>query len=287
MHNFDVYDAATDRHHFYLYSEWDGSSGPDEVLSMLMHHLSSPLMTRTMGSGILVIWADNCGGQNKNQYIVALLNELSNPASPFHKFRRVDLRFPVPGHNFLVCDRAFSVLERFAGGKTVYVPSEMAHVVKKAFASRQHAEMFPRIHFKNWKQCLETKYSVLNKTVLGGEPGEQIRFNDVMWFNFGECGNMLHPDELWFKYSLRDSEPWKKINIRKRGSMLLPDNHHDNHLYDAFAYISFKLLCRLFHVAGVKNFVRKSSETQRHQDGRVVFVSSVYSRRIPPVLPAS
>lgn len=223
MHCFDVYDAATDCHHFYLYPEWDGSAGPDEVISMLHEHVSNPLMQRRQGSGILVIWADNCAGQNQNQYICGFLNEMADPNSPMHKYRRIDIRFPYPGHTFLICDRAFSVLERYASGQSVLVPSHLPQVVKKAFRSRQYREMFPRTKFKSWKKSLATKYSILNKTLIGGNPyesAEKIRFNDVMWMNFGQFQCTSHPNEMWFKYTLDECEPWNRINILKRGGML-------------------------------------------------------------------
>lgn len=173
-------------------------------------------MQQSLGSGALIIWADNCGGQNKNQFMVGLAAELSDPDSPFHNFRRVDIRFPAVGHTFLACDRAFSVVERFAKGKDVQVPFDLVDVVRKSFSSPQHVEMIAHSVFRDYKKLFSTKYSILNKHLLAPFGSEKIIFTDIMWFNLNEFETSRHPGELWFKYCLDKEEPWRKVKIIKR-----------------------------------------------------------------------
>ena len=107
------------------------------------------------------------------------------------------------------------------------IPTQLTDVVKNAFSSRQHAEYISFPKFQDWKKSLSKKYSILGKTCVGGDrnaPSEKIRFDDVMWMNFGEFQSVEHPDEMWFKYSLDEAEPWKKINMRKRSSKMIVHN---------------------------------------------------------------
>lgn len=76
-HVFDIYDGATDRHHFYMYDKNHGGTGPNELISIILRHLDSDLMKLTLGPGALMIWADNCAGQNKNQFLCAFFMEMS------------------------------------------------------------------------------------------------------------------------------------------------------------------------------------------------------------------
>lgn len=215
MHCFDIYDGATDRHHFYCWSEKDGGTGANEVLSVLYHHFKSDLVQRSIGNGALLLWADNCAGQNKHQFMGGWAHELSDPNSPYHCFRRVDLKFPVKGHTFLICDRAFSVVERFVKGERVSIPSQLVPAIKKSFRVFQHAELVHRTTFKSWKDHIESKFSILNRKCLHPFGDESIRFSEIAHANFGECGGVRHPGEMWFKYSLREDEPWRKIKILK------------------------------------------------------------------------
>lgn len=213
MHCFDVYDAFTDRHHFYCWDEYAGSTGANEVLSVLTHHLNTDIMRQSLCNGGLLIWADNCAGQNKHQFMCGWVHELSDPNSPYSKYRRVDLKFPVKGHTFLVCDRAFSVVERFAKGVRVMIPSEFTAAVKKSFRTFQYVEQVTREKFKTWKSHLISKYSILNRMCLYPHGGETIQFSKIAHANFGECGGVRHPGQMWFKYSLDPNEVWKKVKI--------------------------------------------------------------------------
>jgi hypothetical protein len=205
-----------------MWSEWEGSSGADEVLSVIHRHLTSDLMKETLGCGRVVVICDNCAGQNKHQFMIGFFNELSDPSSEHYLFRRVDIIFPAVGHTFLVNDRAFSVIERFGRGATIHQPADWVNVVGfKAFKTFQYAEQLFRQHFFKWKDYLKPKYSVLSRAVLAPNAGKKIRFSECMRFNLGENGRITHPGILWFKYTLYDDAPWYKSKIlRRNGTML-------------------------------------------------------------------
>lgn len=215
VHVFDVYDAASDRNHFYVWDEKSGGSGADEVISVILHHFDTDIVRQTLGAGVLVIWADNCPGQNKHQFMMAFAHELSDPNSSLHHFRRVDVRFPVKGHTFLVCDRAFSVIERFAGGRRIQIPEHLVDAISRSFQTFQYVERIERSKFETWKDHFASKYSMLGRTLLFPHGSQKLQFQNISIASFGEFETSRHVGEMWFKYSLREDASWRKIKIIK------------------------------------------------------------------------
>lgn len=56
----------------------------------------------------LYLFSDNCGGQNKNHTIVRFCNALVETG----RFDEVHQIYPLRGHSFLPCDRAFGTIKR-------------------------------------------------------------------------------------------------------------------------------------------------------------------------------
>ena len=88
----------------YLYHEGIASKGPNEVCSFLFDYLKDvpPLFTE------LRLFADNCGGQNKNHTLARFLLALTQTS----RFERTQQYFPVRGYSFLPCDRNFATIKR-------------------------------------------------------------------------------------------------------------------------------------------------------------------------------
>ena len=78
-----------------------------EIYSCMYKYLKDHLLNQPDYPKTLKIFADNCGGQNKNNNIcLALLMDI-------HKniFERVELSYLVPGHSYNACDREFGHVE--------------------------------------------------------------------------------------------------------------------------------------------------------------------------------
>lgn len=83
-----------------------------------------------MGSDILNLIGNSCGGQNKNQYMNALAAKLANSKSPLHiHFGKVNMKFPWPGHMFLLNDGLFGVFTKYFRGKKVYEPHQLLQLI--------------------------------------------------------------------------------------------------------------------------------------------------------------
>jgi hypothetical protein len=119
---FGVYIPHLEQHSLHLWSEWDGCSSTDETITTILQDLET--FKDSMGSGILNLIGDSCGGQNKNQYMIALTALLANPGSPFHRFGEVNMKFPWLGHMFLPNDRFFGIISKYVRDKNVNEPHQ-------------------------------------------------------------------------------------------------------------------------------------------------------------------
>ncbi|CAH1366613.1 unnamed protein product [Tenebrio molitor] len=57
------------------------------------------------------LFADGCGGQNKNQHVVHALTYWLQKESP-QFVKRITMHFPVRGHSYLPADRVFGQVEK-------------------------------------------------------------------------------------------------------------------------------------------------------------------------------
>jgi hypothetical protein len=63
-------EEGLDRHTHFLYEESIRGKGADEVASMLIFYLKQ---LKSRETEKLILWADNCGGQNKNKTIIQMI----------------------------------------------------------------------------------------------------------------------------------------------------------------------------------------------------------------------
>lgn len=104
--NLGIHDSVTGKGFMCLWTEDIGGRGSSEICSCLYQYLTKEVNDPQKKK--LILWSDNCGGQNKNQYIIAMyLVLLAN-----NVFSEIIHRFPVKRHTFLSCDRDFAVIEK-------------------------------------------------------------------------------------------------------------------------------------------------------------------------------
>jgi len=79
--------------------------GANEVASMVLYYLNTILKRN---SKHLVLWADNCGGQNKNSTLIQTFLDLVRNGL----FDIVELKFQIKGHTRNSVDRGFGLTKR-------------------------------------------------------------------------------------------------------------------------------------------------------------------------------
>ena len=81
----------------------------------------------------LILWSDRCIGQNNNWRTVGLMQYLILQKC----FSSVEQKFLTTGHNFLLCDRDFALIERKKKTVTVYEPMDWVEVIANATSEQK------------------------------------------------------------------------------------------------------------------------------------------------------
>ena len=105
VNTFGIYNNGTDKITCYVYHQGVSRKTPDEVCSFLLHYLQNFVDSNVEE---LHLFCDNCAGQNKNHAMVRMLMALTE----IKMFKKIKLYFPMRGHSFLPCDRAFGLIKR-------------------------------------------------------------------------------------------------------------------------------------------------------------------------------
>lgn len=100
-----IHNLATDEGFMYVWDESVASRGPDEIGSCLVHYLKNHVRTKK-----LIMYSDQCGGQNRNIKIAVLCNYIVN--SPEFTVENIDHKFLVSGHSYQPCHQDFGLIEK-------------------------------------------------------------------------------------------------------------------------------------------------------------------------------
>ncbi|KAG5874765.1 hypothetical protein JTB14_001154 [Gonioctena quinquepunctata] len=78
----------------------------------------------------VIMYSDQCGGQNKNIRIAAICNFVTSSNQYIEK---IDQKFCVSGHSYLPCDGDFGVIERETRyHENIYIPDDWVKVIASA-----------------------------------------------------------------------------------------------------------------------------------------------------------
>lgn len=109
----------------YLWTEDIHKKGSSEIASCIFHFLSNTDFT---GKTKLRLFADGCGGQNKNQIILAMCSKwlLDAPSTLQH----IEIIFPIRGHSFMPPDRVFGHCEKkFKSLQQIENPEQYVEII--------------------------------------------------------------------------------------------------------------------------------------------------------------
>ncbi|ETP25521.1 hypothetical protein F441_01599 [Phytophthora nicotianae CJ01A1] len=140
----------------YLYDETASGKGSDQINSMLEHFLRTKVLSE--GKNRLTVYADNCSGQNKNNYVIKFLLAQVDMGLLKH----VDYKFFVKGHTRNSCDRGFGHIRKHVAKVDCYTVAQVVDAVKEAAANSVTVHI-PRgsSQFKSYKGVLTELYKRL------------------------------------------------------------------------------------------------------------------------------
>lgn len=104
-YNFCIHNLQTRRSSMYIWDEVTAKRGSSEIMSCLNHYIDHH---HKENHTKLILFSDNCGGQNKNINVILGCLRLLH----MKKFVRIEHFFLVPGHSYMPCDRHFGNIER-------------------------------------------------------------------------------------------------------------------------------------------------------------------------------
>ena len=126
-YNLGIHDAGANKAAMMMWPETVAGRGSDEVGSCIIKFLN--LHNEEIRPKKLMVYSDNCGGQNKNFSIMCLWQYLIVKKY----YEEVQHNFPVSGHTMMPCDRDFGDIERVLRKRQcIYSPDEYYTIVKEA-----------------------------------------------------------------------------------------------------------------------------------------------------------
>jgi hypothetical protein len=167
-----------------MWNESIGNRGGNEISSCLLKVLNQEITNKDH----LVIWCDNCSGQNKNRMAVFTLLFLVS----LGVFTSIEQKFLVSGHSFLSCDRNFAQVEKRKRVMKAFIPSDLIPVVKSAkvqksfqvvemsqqdFHMQEAADKLINISKLNISKLVAIRYESKNPAVVLTKEA----YSDVTW----------------------------------------------------------------------------------------------------------
>ena len=105
--------------------EGEGGRGASEIASCIFNLVNNVENFQCREN--LVIWSDNCCGQNKNKYVLFMYMYMVH----IGLVKSVRHKFVATGHSFLQCDRDFGLIEK-EGKKILYGGADLESLIRGA-----------------------------------------------------------------------------------------------------------------------------------------------------------
>ena len=198
-YNLGIHISDTATAHMCLWDESITGRGGNEISSALLKCLT--LQANSLKRN-LVIWSDNCIGQNKNKMLLFLFIYLVATG----KFDKIEQKFLVSGHSYLACDRDFAQIERRKRVTKNYVPDDLEKMIRSA----QHKNPFNviRMNKQDFKDFQEISDCFLNTT--------KLNISKVCWMEISKENPIL----IKTKKTFNNWEDWASCNVLKRGKTI-------------------------------------------------------------------
>ena len=124
-YNCGIHDLNTGKGHMFMWPENVAKRGSNEVASCLYKYIETYVNPKIKE---LVIFSDNCAGQNKNLNITLACLRLIQKK----RFSKITHIFMVAGHSYMDCDRDFGHISRKLKGQELFGFNEYVKHVKEA-----------------------------------------------------------------------------------------------------------------------------------------------------------
>lgn len=176
----------------YLWTEIEAGKDSNVIASAVKHVLNNTNFADSVRK--VNLFADGCGGQNKNTIVMSMLAYWLRNEAP-RNIQCIELIFPIVGHSFIPPDRVFGLIEKDIKQKPVIVePTEYEKIIGKYGTVRKLG-----IHWQiqDWKKA--------TKKVVKPPGSWHFEFNKAKRFIFvkdGKTSNILVRGEPNYRCSV-------------------------------------------------------------------------------------
>jgi hypothetical protein len=193
--------------HLAVWSQTMGGRGTDSISSSLLKVIR-PVLLKDPKIEEILVFADNCGGQNKSRMNIVFWNMLLNEIP---QLKKIHLNYIFKGNKGFRPDSLFSVIRRQMKKD---IPLECPEAFYRCFERAQTKPSPIVIHrmktedFKSFLAITEEFTSFLTKTSRNqDEEGNHMAFIHVSQFLFDK----RDPLRLGFRYTSYPEEPFKRV----------------------------------------------------------------------------
>lgn len=219
LYNSTFYVETSGEAYCFVWTELDSKRGANEIGTCVKKYVETQVQN---GKTKIVLWSDNCGGQNRNKFLMSMYHKLVQDTPDLDSIQHSYLE---TGHtqvctylyiyvNFLVqnfdfkqmsVDSMHSLIERAAKHATIFAPNEWCNIMRAARSKRPYNVV--RLSYKDFidlKSLHKTDFNAMDKSING----ERINWMKIRSFKFEKS----KPEIMQFTYT-HDSEDFQVIGI--------------------------------------------------------------------------
>lgn len=202
-YNFTIFDIGKKHGYCFVWHQSEGNRGSNEIATCLLKFLK---IIKDQGVKEVVLYSDNCGGQNRNRFVYSMWEYAA-----FTLKLKITHRFLERGHTQNEGDSMHAVIENAKKGKVIYTPDQWVTLIRCAKVKGEPYTVFEMSYndFLDFKPLVENTF--LNwKT-------ESDDKTLIKWNNIKELSvNFEYPHSLQIKYNLNSTD-FIQINLIKKG----------------------------------------------------------------------
>lgn len=207
MYNLTIYESPQPHKAYcFAWSELNGKRGSSEIGTCLYKWLEGidPEVNH------ITVFSDTCGGQNRNQNIVALFLYLVQTSS----IDIIEHKFLESGHSYMEVDSMHSAIEKEKKYQPVYIVNDWLNIFRRARSRRNRNKNCAPYITKEFKFNEFIDLKDLSKNLLKNKlfncDNEKVNWLKIKCFRFQKS----QPNFVEYRYDYFGD--YKKINIKER-----------------------------------------------------------------------
>ncbi|XP_053966877.1 uncharacterized protein LOC128868612 isoform X1 [Anastrepha ludens] len=207
-YNFTICEVGNDSVECFFWHEGEGHRGANEIGSCILKYLEKKASEINNDNLEFTFYSDNCCGQNKNRYIIAMFMH----AVKTLKIKAITHKFLICGHTQNEGDAAHSVIEKqikkSLKSGPIIIPQQYVTIIRTAKKRGNPYQVNEMSHLDFFD--LKHLSSMTGTNYAKDVTGNTIKMTDFKVLRFEKS----RPDSFLFKLSYKDE--FAEIEVRKR-----------------------------------------------------------------------